>query len=199
MQNATPPAWPPGGPASAGSEGVERLRGRWGWIVAYGALMAMLGIVALILTETATIASVLLIGCFMIVAGVVEIGIGLRTRTWGRLLLWEAAGLIYIIAGLFAVMQPLFASVVLTLLLGAGLLATGLMRIVLGLRMVGSRTRGGVILAGVITALLGLLIVTGWPASSVIVLGTFLGIDLLLYGVTWMVFGYRLREPPAAR
>ena len=199
MVNVTPPAWPPGGPASAGSEAVERLRGRWGWIVAYGALMAMLGIVALILTETATIASVLLIGCFMIVAGVVEIGIGLRTRTWGSLLLWEAAGLVYIIAGLFAVMQPLFASVVLTLLLGAGLLATGLVRIILGLRMAGSRARGGVILAGVVTALLGLLIVIGWPASSVIVLGTFLGIDLLLYGVTWMVFGARLRGQPGVR
>jgi uncharacterized membrane protein HdeD (DUF308 family) len=182
---------PPGGVHSLGAA-AERIRHRWGWIVAFGAFSALLGLIALLLTETATITSVLLIGIFMMMAGFAEIAIGLRTRTWGRMLVWEAAGLLYILAGFFAIMLPAAASVVITLLLGAGLLATGILRIYLGSRMTGSNTRGTVILAGAVTTLLGLLIVIGWPGNSVLVLGTFLGIDLLLYGLTWMVFGYRL-------
>ena len=171
---------------------LERLRARRGLIIGFGTLAALLGLVALVLVETATIASVLVIGFFMVLAGLLEIIVGLRTRTWGRLLLWEAAGLLYLVAGLFAVALPELASLVLTLLLGAGLLATGIVRVIVGARMSGSRTRGGLIAAGLVTALLGLLIVIGWPGNSVIVLGTILGIDLLIYGLTWIAFGIRL-------
>lgn len=177
--------------------GLERLRQRRGWIIAFGAICALLGIAALLLVETATIASVLTIGFFMMFAGIVEIVMGVRTRSWGRMLAWEAAGLLYLVAGAFAVALPELASVVITLLLGAGLLATGVLRIVVGLRLTGSRAKGGLILAGAITALVGLLIVLGWPNNSVLILGTFLGIDLLFYGVTWMVFGLRLPRDSA--
>lgn len=181
-------------PQSLGSA-VERLRHRRGWIIGYGALTALLGLVALVLTESATIASVLVIGTFMMVTGVVEIGIGFRSRGLGRVLAWEAAGVLYLLAGLFAVALPETASAVITLLLGAGLIATGVVRVVVGFETTGTRTRGGVILAGVVTALLGLFIVTGWPASSAFVLGIFLGLDLLFYGISWIVLGSRLGAP----
>ncbi|WP_245572742.1 HdeD family acid-resistance protein [Lichenihabitans psoromatis] len=192
MSNMIPPRPSLGtGPHSLGAA-AERIRHRWGWIVAFGAFSAILGVVALVLTETATIASVLLIGIFMVMAGFAEVAIGMRTRTWGRMFLWEAAGIIYILAGIVAILLPEVAAGVITLLLGAGLFATGLLRIYLGFKMTGSASRGAVILAGTVTLLLGVLILAGWPNNSVLVLGTFLGIDLLFYGLTWMIFGYRI-------
>lgn len=190
MPTDFPPPAKPKAP-SLGSA-LERVRAKRGLIIGFGVLAALLGLVALVLVETATIASVLVIGIFMVAAGILEIIVGLRTRTWGRMLLWEAAGLLYLIAGSFAIAVPELASVVLTLLLGAGLVATGALRIVVGIRMAGSRTRGPLIAAGGFTALLGLLILIGWPGNSVLVLGTILGIDLLVYGLTWIVFGVRL-------
>jgi uncharacterized membrane protein HdeD (DUF308 family) len=178
---------------------VERLRHRWGWIVAYGVLSTALGVAALVLTETATIASVLMIGVFMMIAGVIEIGIGMRTRTWGGLLFWEAAGLVYLIAGLFAVALPELASVFITLMLGAGLIATGLVRVFLGVKMTGTRSRGAVVVAGLVTTLLGVLIVARWPDSSAFVLGLFLGIDLVVYGISWIVLGSRLARHHTAK
>ena len=130
----------------------------------------------------------------MMLAGIVEIGVGLRTRTCGRMLLWEAAGLLYLVAGAAAVALPETASVVITLALGAGLLATGITRVVIGTRIAGSSSRGMVTVAGVLTAILGLLIVLGWPGNSLLILGTFLGLDLLFYGMTWTIFGLRLRK-----
>jgi uncharacterized membrane protein HdeD (DUF308 family) len=190
MSNTPPPDKRPHSLGSA----VERLRHRWGWIVAYGCLNAALGVVALVLTEMATIASVLMIGLFIMVAGVIEIVIGSRMRTWGRLFLWETAGILYLLAGLFAVVLPELASVVITLLLGAGLIATGMVRIYLGMRMTGTRSRAGIVVAGLVTAFLGLFIVLQWPNSSTFVLGTFLGIDLVVYGLTWIILGSRLAK-----
>jgi uncharacterized membrane protein HdeD (DUF308 family) len=41
---------------------------------------------------------------------------------------------------------------------------------------------------------LGLIIVGHWPADSVIVLGTLLGVDLLFHGAGWVSFGLGLRS-----
>ena len=48
---------------------LERLRARRGLIIGFGTLAALLGLVALVLVETATIASVRVIGFFMVLAG----------------------------------------------------------------------------------------------------------------------------------
>jgi uncharacterized membrane protein HdeD (DUF308 family) len=50
-----------------------------------------------------------------------------------------------------------------------------------------------VFLASAVTILLGLIIVIHWPADSVWVLGTLLGVDLLFNGSGWLSFGLGLR------
>ena len=182
-----PTGQPTSSPASLGA-----VRDRWGWIVAFGVLCAALGVVALGTVVASTIASVFLIGTFMIIAGAIEIGLGINARTPGRKALWVVAGLLNLVAGAFALAQPLLAATVFTLLIGSALLATGVMRIVAGVQM-HDGPKAPVILSGLVTTLLGILIVAGWPASSLVVLGTFLGIDLMLYGLTWIATGLRLR------
>ncbi|HUI19663.1 MAG TPA: DUF308 domain-containing protein [Methylocella sp.] len=172
---------------------IESLRPRWGWIVALGVLIAGMGLAALILVVSATIASVYTIAVFMILAGAAEIATGLSAKTWGRFLLWIFAGLAYIVVASFALAQPLVAAAFFTLLLGAGMMATGVVRIYLGAHL-GAPLRGPVLLAGGLTALVGLLILVGWPQNSFVVLGILLGLDLLFWGTAWIGFGLRLRR-----
>lgn len=47
----------------------------------------------------------------------------------------------------------------------------------------GAPLRGPVLLAGGLTALVGVLIVAGWPENSFVILGILLGLDLLFWGV----------------
>jgi uncharacterized membrane protein HdeD (DUF308 family) len=172
---------------------IESLRPRWVWIVGLGTLIASLGVAALILVVSATIASVYTIAIFMILAGAAEIATGLSAKTWGRFLLWILAGLAYIVVAAFALAQPLVAAAFFTLVLGAGMLATGVVRIYLGLHL-GAPVRGVVLLAGGLTALVGVLIVAGWLNNSFIILGILLGPDLLFWGVACIGFGLRLRR-----
>ncbi len=175
---------------------VERFREHWKSLVGFGILSAILGVLALILSVTATIATVLVIGVFMAAAGLLQLALGFRTRSWGRFFAFELAGVVYLIAGVFAIFAPLEASVVLTLLLGAGLIATAASRLFVAIQMNGSPSRTTLILAAIITGLLGLMIVLGWPTNSLFILGTLLGIDLLFQGVVWTTLGFRIR--PAA-
>ena len=172
---------------------MERLKHRWGWFVGLGALAIVLGATALVLDVHATITTVYIIAIFMIIAGGSEITVGLGSRTWGRFFLWALAGLFYIIGGAFALAQPIHAAIVLTLMLGAALLIAGVVRISIGTHM-HSHARTLVIVGGVVTALVGVLIIAGWPNNSYVILGTLLGIDLLFTGVMWVGFGLRLKS-----
>jgi len=174
-------------------EAIHRLRSRWGWFVGFGALATFLGLAILgYLVVAGTIASVYMIAIAMIVAGGAEIGLAFNAKSWGHSALWAVVGLLYIVAGAFALAQPLLAAAGYTLLIGLSLIVVGVVRIVAALRLAqGPKTP--LVLSGAIAVLLGIMIVASWPASSLFVLGTFLGIDLLFYGISWIAFGMRLK------
>lgn len=180
-------------PSHSLGSAIERLSHRWFWFVAFGVLIALLGALAIALVVSATIASVFLIGIFIVFAGAVEIFVGFGSRTWSRFFLWVAAGLLYLVAGAIAIAQPFFAAVIFTLLLGAGLLATGVVRLWLAWHLPAGQPKGLVVFSGAVTACLGLVITLGWPGDSLFILGMLLGIDLIFYGAGWIGFGFLLR------
>jgi len=191
MSNATPSTSPLG--PSLGSA-LEALRGRWGWIVGIGVLLLVFGMVALGSVVTATVASVWTVGLMMILSGASEMAHGFAMKTWGKSILWVILGLLYGLAGIFTFMNPLLAAGVLTLLLGAGLVASGIVRIILAFQMKSCQPWIWVVLSGLVTVLLGGMILAHWPASSLYVLGIFLGIDLVFAGVSWIMMGLALRR-----
>jgi uncharacterized membrane protein HdeD (DUF308 family) len=182
------------GPVSLG-EMFHRASQHWKRIVLLGSIVLLLGLLAFVLVVTATIASVLMIGAFMILTGVFDIMLGLAMPARSRLFLWVAAGVVYILAGGIAIARPMLAASVFTLMLGAGFLATGVLRTVLGFQRVpDGGSRGLVIASGIVTIILGLIILLGWPENSIFVLGTLLAVDLIIWGIGWISFGLALRN-----
>ena len=175
-------------------EAIERLRGKWAAITAFGVLLVILGAAALVFALTSTIVTVALNGVLFLIAGGAEIGIGMHSRSWGRFFLWVVGGLLYIAAGVLCIVNPLLASVVLTLMLGAGLIAAGAVRVYLATQLPADQPRALVFLAAAVTIVLGLIIVSHWPLDSIYVLGTLLGVDLLFHGVGWVSFGMGLHS-----
>ena len=172
---------------------IERLESKWASISAFGVLLVVLGFAALAFSLIATIATVTLNGVLFLIAGAAEVAIGMHSRTWGLFFLWVIGGVLYLAAGVICIVNPLLASVVLTLLLGAGLIAAGAVRLALAFRLPPVQSRVLIFVAAAVTILLGLVIVTHWPMDSVYVLGTLLGVDLLFHGAGWVSFGLGLR------
>jgi uncharacterized membrane protein HdeD (DUF308 family) len=177
----------------AGSE-TAPLRAKWSWIVALGVVYMLAGLVALGSVVMATVASVLVVGVMMIIAGVAEVISAFQIKSWGKFLLWVLLGVLYIVGGFVAFENPLLAAALLTLILGASLVASGIMRIFLAFSMKRESPWIWVLLSGVITLLLGLLILARWPVSSLYILGVFLGIDLVMAGAAWIGLGFGLRR-----
>ncbi len=175
------------------------LHEKWGWMVALGALLALAGFVALGSVVASTIATVLVVGVAMIISGLVEIAYAFAMRSWKKFFLWIVVGILYVVGGAAAVQNPLLAAGFLTLLLGAGLVAAGLVRVFLAFQLPKDAPWGFVAFSGIITFLVGGVILAQWPVSSLWVLGAFLGVDLIFAGATWMGFGFALKRGESAQ
>lgn len=182
------------GPHNLG-EGIRRLRGKWGWIVTFGVVTLIAGVIALgsgVYFATAT--AVLIIGFMMLMAGAMEIVAAFNAKEWGQRILWGLLGALYVFAGFVCIQNPFQAATLLTLMLGIALIVGGLLRIFLAMQMKQGTPWGWVVVSGIISFLLGLMIVAKWPVSSAYALGIFLGVDLLFMGSSWISVGLALRR-----
>jgi uncharacterized membrane protein HdeD (DUF308 family) len=84
--------------------------------------------------------------------------------------------------------------VFLTLFLGAALVVSGIMRIILAFSVHQEAPWIWMLLSGAVTLVLGCVILARWPVSSLYILGLFLGIDLILAGAGWIGLGLGLRR-----
>ena len=181
-------------PTHSLGSGLSNLSSKWGWAVALGIALILCGVVALLSLVVATAVAVIWIGVMMITAGVVEIAHGYKMKGWGRSVLWMITGALYIIGGFFAVVDPLPASIVLTLILAIALIIIGCVRTWMGFQLRGEGHKGWVILSGVLTLLFGLIILIHWPFSGLYALGIILGVDLIQTGAGWLHLGFFLKK-----
>ncbi len=177
---------------------LEPLRAKWGWVVALGIVYVVAGLIALGSVASATVVSVLVVGIMMIVAGVAQVINAFQVKGWGQFLLWALLGVLYIIAGFVTFENPLLAAKVLTAILGAALVVTGITRIVLAFNMQRHSLWLLIALSGLITLLLGAVILANWPVNSLYILGIFLGVDLVFAGASWIGIGLGLRRQDQA-
>lgn len=175
-------------------ESLVKARDKWGWFVALGVLLLILGGVAFANLLVATVASVLFVGSMMLVGGIVEIVHAFGVRTWERFFFWFLSGLLYAVAGILAFTNPLLASSILTLLLAIALAASGGFRIAFAMKNNSAKNWGWIVAAGVISILAAMLIALGWPVNSLWVLGMFLAIDLVMQGWAFIAVGLALKR-----
>jgi uncharacterized membrane protein HdeD (DUF308 family) len=177
-------------------EVVGALRRNWGWLLAWGVALIVIGLLAIGFSFSATLGTVVAFGFLAMVGGVAEILGSFWARQWGGLVLKLLAGVLYIVVGMLMLAHPVGAAAGLTLMIAAALMISGLLRIIVAVM---HRFSGWpwVVLNGVITLVLGVMIWRQWPESALWVIGLFLGIDLVFSGWTWVMLALAVRSIPA--
>lgn len=173
---------------------LEGLHAHWGWFVALGVTLLVLGGLALTYIVAATLASVIFLGAFMAVGGIGQLIHAWRIKPLNGFLFWSISGLLYLGAGLLALIYPVQGASMLTLLFGAMLIAVGALRLWIWFNNRGQRGWGWLGLSGALTLLVGMLIAGNWPANSVWILGLLLAFDLLFQGWSALLLGLVLRR-----
>jgi uncharacterized membrane protein HdeD (DUF308 family) len=203
-RNLTAIPYAKGGVVSTGTNsewhliGTEEIRRGWGWLLALGIVLVILGLAALSWSVLTTLVSVVFFGWLLLIGGILSVIHAFIRRRWGGFFLELFAGLLYFMVGLMIVGHPAASAVALTLLISVFLLIGGIFRIVTALT-IGFHHRMWMLLNGGISLLLGALIWAEWPVSGLWVIGLFIGIDMIFYGWSLIMLGMVVRnigKPP---
>jgi len=172
---------------------LEELRRNWGWMLAWGILLQTLGIVGLGNLFAVTVATAFFVGLLMAAYGVVEVIQAFRHRRWSGFFLFFLGGLLSIVAGLVVLWNPMGGLAVLTLFVAMYFLALGVVRIVavLSARHPGW---GWGLVNGVVSVVLGVMIWSRWPASSLWIIGMFVCIDMIFQGWNYVMVALVARK-----
>jgi uncharacterized membrane protein HdeD (DUF308 family) len=119
------------------SNGVpfSSLQSKWVWFAILGALLIACGVIAAANVFLATVVSVYYVGVLMLIGGIVYLIHAFQVRGMGSAAVLGLSGVLYVLAGVFAFINPILASAALTLFLALALLIAGVFRVWVGLRM----------------------------------------------------------------
>ena len=172
---------------------VDEVKKNWGWFLTLGVVMSLLGFWAIGSSFVATIFSMITTGIVLSAAGLVQIIHGLWAHKWKGLFLSMLLGVLYVVTGAICVTNPEASAITLTLLIGAFCLTGGIIR--MGAAMILRFSYWGwTFFNGLVTFILGLMIVSQWPISGLWVIGLFIGVDILLAGLSLVALSLSARR-----
>ncbi len=159
---------------------IER---RWGWLLALGIVQVICGALALAIPIAASLAAAIVFGAVLLVAGVIQAVHAFSIRGWKGVVLHALGALLYIVAGVLVLLFPLSGALTLTLVVGALLLADGIVRSILAFRLRPRDGWGWFLASGTASTLVGFLLLLGWPLTGLWAIGVLLGVNLIFSGV----------------
>jgi len=175
------------------------LEKNWGWLLALGIVFVVLGTIGLGMAVTLTIASLLVFGVLLLAGGVIQLFEAFKNKGW-RSTLWHVLiAILYIVAGITVLDDPVLASKVLTLLLAGVILGIGIVRVAVALQHRGTAGWTWTLLGGIASIVLGVLIYLRWPVSALWLIGMFVAIDLIISGWSYIFLALAARRAGAMK
>lgn len=171
---------------------------RTGWDVALGILLVFGGFFVIGHAALATAVWVTLLGWISLIGGV--IALIAAALSFGKPTFWSAllSGALLTVLGILILRNLAATAVTLTLIAGALFLFSGVFRIAAGLN--DRSLRWVYVFGGLVSTALGLIVLFNLFSASFVLLGTLLGIELLIDGLTLALVGrLRLREDIAEK
>jgi uncharacterized membrane protein HdeD (DUF308 family) len=176
-------------------EMVGRVGGAWGWVLFFGIVTLVAGIVSMVWPGQTVLVVAVLFAVQILVDGVFNLvrAIADRGESGGFRVLLSILGILSIIVGVLALQNIVQTVAILVLLLGAYWIVHGIIEAVVAIADRSTPHRGLQITAGVIGTVAG-IVVLSYPITSIRTLAVILGIWLSVYGVMLTVLAFRLRR-----
>ena len=202
--------------STGGSHGGsdDRLRGRMderpraasrGKFVILGALMVIAGILCMIIPKMVGVVAVLYLGALLALSGIVELfsgmrhegrrdrgagGLGIQSFEEGQHRgLLMGGGLLSFTVGVLLLARPGAGMAAITLLLAGFFFVSGLSALFTSLNNKYGGWRWDLAF-GVVALLLGVITIASWPTLALWLVGTLIGIDIVIRGATMLAVGF---------
>ena len=178
--------------------GIEEIRRSWGWFLALGILLIVLGMACIAFDVTATFATVLIFGWMLLIGGVFALVQAFSVGTWSGFFLYLLSALFRGVTGYMLVRYPIAGAETLTLVLASFFIVSGLFRAI-GFLMAKFPRWGWAVFSGVVSVVLGVMLLVQIPISGIWFIGFAIGVDLVFDGVAVIGFATAIHHVLPAR
>ncbi|RST00219.1 HdeD family acid-resistance protein [Streptomyces sp. WAC07149] len=165
----------------------------FGLLALLGVILVLAGLVGLVYTGVATLTSMFLFGWLLLVGGVVGLAQAVQSRGTSYFWLAVIVAAVNLAAGFVILRRPEATAEALTMFAALLFLTGGVFRLV-GALVVRGANFGISLVQGAFGLLLGILILSSWPGSSLYVIGTFFSLALLFDGLSLVGLGMGARR-----
>ena len=159
---------------------------KWGWFLALGIVLILVGLAAIAFPLVSTIAAKIMLGWLFLIGGVMMILHAFSAQAWQGFLWSLLIGILYVVAGGYLAFFPLTGLLTLAILLVILFLAEGIFETIMAFQVRPHEGWGFLLLSGIAAILVGLLIALDLPGSATWALGLLVGINLLFSGWSYI-------------
>jgi uncharacterized membrane protein HdeD (DUF308 family) len=175
--------------------GIKRASG---WSIVLGILIILLGLIAMMAPLATGVVVMTILAWTTILAGIAQIVYAFQTHSGGRTFLEVILGVVYVLAGIYLISNPVEGLLTLTLLLGILLVGYGIIAVVLAFQMRPLPGWGWVMFDALVTLFIGFMIIGHWPINSAWLIGDLFGISIVFSGFTRLIVSQRVRKAASA-
>ena len=166
----------------------DALAKSWKMLMTAGIISIVLGAIAIIVPPLASVTITLLVGILLLIGAVAYVAEAISRGTTGHRIWSAIVAVIYVIAGVWLIINPVSGTITLTWVLAIFFLVIGIFRILVGIQARGQVPNAGwTIVNGVLAVLIAVLVIANLPSSSAWAIGLLVGIQLLFDGIIMVV------------
>ena len=174
---------------------LGRVGRHWGWVLFFGVITVVLGILALAWPGHTLIAIAVVFGVQLVVMGIFRFvaSFAYPDLSGGTRVLYALLGVLSLIIGLYALRHVLITIVALALLLGIFWVVNGTTELFTAISQRELRGRGWNIFSGILGIIAGIILLV-YPAISVLTLAIVVSIWLIVYGMMLISVAFQTRS-----
>lgn len=163
--------------------------------MALGIILIILGIIALGSLISTAVITISILGWIIFIFGIAQLVQIFGSKNSGEVFLHLLAGVFGVVIGLLIVFNPGATAFFFTTLLAIFFIVIGIYRFLYGISTSQSG-KGWIIAFGIISFILGLILIAVGPTAGLALLGLFIGIELILYGISWVAAATVINKTP---
>jgi uncharacterized membrane protein HdeD (DUF308 family) len=156
--------------------------------------LIIFGILAIALPIASSIGIAMVIGWLVLFAGIAQFVHAFQSEGIGHIVWKLVVAVFYVVAGAYLIARPALGAAGLTLVLGTFLFAEGVADVIAYFSARKNGASPWMLLDGIVTLVLGFMIWNRWPVGSLWVIGTLVGISMIMTGTTRLMMALAVRK-----
>jgi len=177
-----------------GTSATEVFNEATGLSIGMAIVMIVLGFLAVFLPGAAGLGVSVVVSSIMVFSGFAYLAYAFAAQGAGAFIWRMLIGIAYVIGGGYLAFHPGLALESLTLVVAAIFFVEGVMEVVVFFQFRPLTGSGWILFDAIVTLILAYVIWRPWPYSSAWAIGTLLGINLIVSGVTRLMYSVTARK-----